>query len=203
MQHYYQINLNKGEDKAARIAQQLELQRWFLVAFFALIAAGVSYLTFSYNGDLDQMIQTKESKIAEVKLELQKLENTGTKLSKRDIMNLAQLENSRLLWAQKLASMGMEIPRDVALTNVSYEKGYLYVDGVHKVRKDQDPLAEVMHLVDQLKSNATFNDGDFESIFFGLGEDIISQDQPAFYFSIRCKIATRFTSKTIKFGKGV
>jgi hypothetical protein len=200
MPHVYRINLNKGEDKQARIAQQLEMQRWFLLGILVLAAAGLSGLTWHYNARLDGMIASKEADIQRVTEELQELRDTGSKLSKADILNLAQLERSRLLWTEKLQGLGMEVTRDMALTSVRYEKNYLYIDGIHKVREHQDPVDLVMQLVEQLRANGLFNQ-DFESVNFAASEDIISHDQRALRFEIQCKILPRFQSKTVNFGR--
>jgi len=201
MTHVYRINLNKGEDKQARIAQQLELQRWGVLVLLALIAAGLSGLTWNYNRELDGMIARKQQQIEQVKSELQELQDTGSKLSKRDILDLAQLEKSRLLWTQKLEGLAMEVTREMALTGVRFEKGYLYIDGVHKVREGQDPIDNVMQLVEQLRANRLFNQ-DFENVNFAASETIVSHDQPALRFEIHCKIMPRFLSKTVNLGAG-
>jgi len=200
VQHFYRINLNKGEDKAARIAQTLENQRWALLVLLVLIAGTMSWWTWSYNRDLNGMIADKENKIAQVKEELQKLKETGHKLSKRDILKLAKLEKSRLLWTQKIMGLGMECSREMALTSVRFEKGHLYVVGVHKVREGVDPIDNVMAFVDQLKANALFNQ-DFTSVHFARSEDIISHDQKALLFEIQCKIEPRFLSRDSMFGQ--
>jgi cell division protein FtsB len=200
VQHVYRINLNKGEDKAARIAQQLESQRWLLLILLVLLAGGVGWYTWTSNRDLDRMIADKQQKIDQVKAELQQLKETGNKLSKRDIFKLAKLEKSRLLWTQKIMGLGMETTRDMALTSVRFEKGYLYITGIHKVREGQDPIDNVMAFVDQLKANKLFNQ-DFESIQFANSQDIVSHDQKALLFEIQCKIMPRFLSKDFTFGQ--
>lgn len=200
MQHVYHINLNKGEDKQARIAQQLEMQRWFVLALFVIAAGVLSGFTWSYDNDLNSMIAEKESQIEQVKAELQELQDTGSKLSKRDILNLARLENSRLLWTQKLQGLGMEVSREMALTSVRYEKGFLYIEGVHKVREGMDPIDNIMIFVEQLRANELFNH-DFESVNFAESENIVTHDQPALRFQIQCKIQPRFLSKTVNFGR--
>lgn len=200
MQHVYRINLNKGEDKAARIAQQLEGQRWALLVVLALCAIGVGWFTWTSNRDLDNMIADKQGKIDQVKAELQQLKETGNKLSKRDILKLAKLEKSRLLWTQKVMGLGMECSHDMALTSVRFEKGYLYITGIHKVREGQDPIDSIMAFVDQLKANKLFNQ-DFDNVQFASSKDIISHDQKALLFEIQCKIMSRFMSKDFIFGQ--
>jgi hypothetical protein len=192
--HVYHINLNKGEDKAARIAQQLDNQRWALLVLLVLFSGGVTWFAWQANKDLDAMIADKQAKIEKVKADLQELSDTGSKLSKRDILKLAKLEKSRLLWTQKLMGLGMEVSKDMALTSVRYEKGYLYVVGIHKVREGQDPIDNIMAFVDQLKANQYFNQ-DFESVQFASSKDIISHDQKALLFEIQCKILPRFLAK--------
>jgi len=194
LQHIYRINLNKGEDKAARIAQQLDNQRWALLIVFALVSVGVGWMAWAENRQLDQMISDKQAKIEKVKADLQQLTDTGNKLSKRDILKLAKLEKSRLLWTQKVMGMGMEVSHDMALTSVRFEKGYLYIVGIHKVREGQDPIDNIMAFVDQLKANQLFNQ-DFESVQFASSQDIISHDQKALLFEIQCKVLPRFLAK--------
>lgn len=194
----YHINLNKGEDKAARIAQQLEMQRWAIVILLTLIAGGVTWFGLARNGALDNLIAQRQDQIENVKTELQELQDTGTNLSKRDILNLAKLESSRLLWTEKLIGLGEEVSRDMALTSVRFEKGQLYVAGVHKVRPNQDPLDKVMEFVKKLRENEQFNQ-DFKSIEFFYSEDIVQHDQPALLFEIHCKIDRKYLSKTVNF----
>lgn len=194
MQHVYHINLNKGEDKAARIAQQLDNQRWALLVLLALLSIGLGWVGWSANRDLDQMISDKQAKIEQVKSDLQQLTDTGNKLSKRDILKLAKLEKSRLLWTQKLMGLGMEVSRDMALTSVRFEKGYMYIVGVHKVREGQDPIDNIMAFVDQLKANQYFNQ-DFENVQFASSQDIVSHDQKALLFEVQCKVLPRFLAK--------
>ncbi|MDP2361235.1 MAG: hypothetical protein Q8O14_10870 [bacterium] len=200
MQHLYRINLNKGEDKAARIAQQLDNQRWALLVLLALLAGGVSWWTWSSNRELDHMIADKEAKIEQVKAELLELKETGNKLSKQDILRLAKMEKSRLLWTRKIMGLGMECSREMALTSVRFEKGYLYIVGVHKVREGVDPIDNVMAFVDQLKANALFNQ-DFASVQFFSSQDIVSHDQKALLFEIQCKIQPQFLSREMNFGQ--
>lgn len=200
MQHVYRINLNKGEDKAARIAQQLENQRWALLVVLALIAGGVAWWAWQSNRELDRMIADKQQKIEQVRNELQQLKETGNKLSKRDILKLAKLEKSRLLWTKKIMGLGMECSRDMALTSVRFEKGYLYIVGIHKVREGVDPIDNIMAFVDQLKANALFNQ-DFASVQFASSQDIISHDQKALLFEIQCKIMPHFLSRDVNLGQ--
>ena len=200
MEHVYRINLNKGEDKAARIAQQLELQRWGLLVFLLLIAGGMAWFTWDRNVQLDDMIQHKVEQIVDVKQQLQELRDTGAKLSKRDILSLARLENSRLLWTRKLMGLGMEVNREMALTAVRFEKGFLYITGVYKIREGGDPLDQVMIFVEQLRANELFNEN-FDNVYFASSQDIVTQDQPALLFELRCKIQSRFLSKTVDFGR--
>jgi hypothetical protein len=194
VQHIYRINLNKGEDKAARIAQQLDNQRWALLIVLAVLAGGLVWTGWSSNRDLEKMIADKQAKIAQVKQDLQQLTDTGNKLSKRDILKLAKLEKSRLLWTQKVMGLGMEVSPEMALTSVRFEKGYLYVTGIHKVREGQDPIDNIMAFVDQLKTNQYFNQ-DFENVHFASSEDIVSHDQKALLFEIQCKVMPRFLAK--------
>ena len=194
MQHVYRINLNKGEDKAARIAQQLDNQRWALLVVLALLAGGLTWWASRHNEALDKMISDKEQKIVQVKAELQKLKETGNKLSKRDILKLAKLEKSRLLWTQKMMGLGMECTNEMALTSVRFEKGYLYITGIHKVREGVDPIDNVMAFVDQLKANALFNQ-DFTSVQFASSQDIVSHDQKALLFEVQCKVEPSFMAR--------
>ena len=198
MHKLYTINLNKGEDKAARIAQQLEMQRWALVALLVLIAGGVTFFGFARNNSLDNLITQRQQQIQEVKDQLQELQDTGGNLSKRDILYLEQLERSRLLWTEKLMGLGAEVTREMALTSVRYEKGQLYVSGVHKVREGQDPLDNVMAFIGRLRSNEQFNQ-DFKNIIFYYSENIVQHDQPALLFEIHCPLQGKYLSKTVKF----
>ncbi len=197
MDHLYRINLNKGEDKAARVAQQLEMQRWGLVGIFVILFAVVSWFSYDYNSQLDDMIAEREQQIEQIKGELQALRDTGSKLSKVDILNLAKLEKSRLLWTQKIMGLSMETTRSMALTSVRFEKGLLYIEGVHKVREDEDPIDEVMAFVEQLKANNLFNQ-DFISVQFANSQHINSHDQKALSFEIQCKILPSFLNKDIR-----
>lgn len=198
MEHLYQINLNKGEDKLARVQRQMELQRWMLLVLFVVLAGGETFWIYSNNGRMNDLIAQKESEVAQVQAELQKLQTTGQKLSKRDIMNLARLEESRLLWSEKMEGLGEEVSRKMALTDVRFEKGHLYIVGVHKVSENLDPIDEVMRFVDRLKANEKFNQ-DFVNIQFASSEDIVTQDQPALRFEIQCRIEPTFLSKTVNF----
>ena len=198
MHKLYTINLNKGEDKAARIAQQLEMQRWALVALLVLIAGGVTFFGFARNNSLDNLITQRQQQIQEVKDQLQELQDTGGNLSKRDILYLEQLERSRLLWTEKLMGLGAEVTREMALTSVRYEKGQLYVSGVHKVREGQDPLDNVMAFIGRLRGNEQFNQ-DFKNIIFYYSENIVQHDQPALLFEIHCPLQGKYLSKTVKF----
>lgn len=200
MTKLYHINLNKGEDKAARIAQQLEMQRWAIVVLLILIAGGITWFGLARNSDLDNLIAQRQDQIQKVQDELQELQDTGTNLSKRDILNLAKLENSRLLWTNKLIGLGEEVNKEMALTSVRYEKGQLYVAGVYKVRPNMDPLDKVMEFVDKLRRNEKFNQ-DFRNIVFYYSEDIVQHDQPSLLFEIHCKIDKKYLSKTVQFTK--
>ncbi len=198
MHKLYTINLNKGEDKAARIAQQLELQRWALVVLLVLIAGGITWFGYARNGALDNLIAHRQQQIQDVKDQLQELQDTGDNLSKRDILHLEQLERSRLLWTEKLMGLGEEVTRDMALTSVRYEKGLLYISGVHKVREGQDPLDNVMAFIGRLRANERFN-RDFENISFYYSENIVQHDQPALRFEIQCPLLKKYISKTVNF----
>jgi hypothetical protein len=200
MDHIYKINLNKGEDKAARIAQQLDNQRWGILVFMVLLSGGLSWFTYHKNANLDSMIADKQDRIEQIKSELHKLRETGTNLSKRDILNLATLEKSRLLWTKKLIGLSMELTRDVVLINVRYEKGFMYIDGIHKIRENDDPIDRVMTLVDQLKANSLFNQN-FTNVAFASSEEIISHDQLVLKFTVECKVQSKYTTKTVNFGR--
>ncbi|MCA9785744.1 MAG: hypothetical protein KC488_04245, partial [Candidatus Cloacimonetes bacterium] len=70
--------------------------------------------------------------------------------------------------------------------------------GLHKVKEGEDPIDLVMDFVHRLENNPDFNEN-FSNIQFASSSDIISQDQPALQFEIRCKIEPKFLSKTINF----
>jgi hypothetical protein len=198
VEHVYSINLNKGEDKVARIQKQMELQRWLLLLVLALIGAGEAWWIHDSNTRLNDLLAQKESQVEEVQAQLAKLQRTGKNLSKRDILNLAALEESRLLWSRKLVGLGEETTPQMALTDVRFEKGHLYITGLHKVKEGSDPIDAVMAFVHRLENNTDFNQN-FSNIQFASSQDIISQDQKALQFEIRCKIEANFLSKTINF----
>ncbi|MBL7033670.1 MAG: hypothetical protein ISR91_05935 [Candidatus Delongbacteria bacterium] len=197
MVHQYRINFNKGEDKVSKLQRQMELGRWIVLVVFVLAAVAVGWYSQHHANRLTTLISDKQDQLQEVRDEIQHLRETGNQLSREDIMQLNELENSRLLWARKLQGLGEEVTEHLAITSVKYEKGTLNIFGVVRIMPNREPVFDVMDFVDGLNANPLFSQN-FASVKFQLSERITVQNESILKFNVVCEVLNRFKPRAFR-----
>ncbi len=197
MIHQYHINFNKGEDKLTRLERQMQIGRWLVLLLFVILLGTVTWFTQKYYAQLSDLISSKQKQLEDVRAEIRRLRETGTQISREDIMKLNKLEQSRLLWARKLQELGREASGRIALTGAKYEKGLFTINGAVKIVENREPIFDVMDFVDNLESNPEFN-RNFASIKFRSSEKSLVGEEEILEFEVVCEARNEFKPKAFR-----
>ena len=108
----FTINLNKGEGEVAVRIRKQERRSYILLALFALVFIILGGLTFAQNEAMNDVIRSRQQKLDRIKFEIDSLKREATKVSKDDVMALAQLEQERFLWARRLEKLAPDLKID-------------------------------------------------------------------------------------------
>ena len=94
---YIVINLNKAESAETLQARIKERVRWGVFSVLIALLIGVNARVWIISSGYDNIIDKKETEIARLKDEIDKLQSEGKNLSKDDILSFADLEQDRFL----------------------------------------------------------------------------------------------------------
>lgn len=186
---YYSINLNKASNRFDQFERSQQRRKAFsLVLFFifVLVAMGtVVYQTYRVQRTIDAYRAEYQS----IEERINKLEASSDYLSPEDVFALASITEERMTWSEKLAILGNILPRDVAITELSYDSGLnaFIIKGISKVRADMKDLDLVVAIINVVKANDDFSD-DFSEIKFQSSQRVKHRDQEMVKFEIACLI---------------
>ena len=186
---YLTINLNKASNRLDQFEQAQRRKRMFSVlAFFVIILLAIGVMGYkSYNIHL---------KINEMKAELQGiedkiavLESSSEYLSPEDVFTLAEVTKNRLVWSEKVAVIGNILPKDIAITELSFDDrlNAFMIKGVSRVKPGMKDLDLVVAIINVVKSQEDFA-SDFTDIKFQSSQRIKHLEQEIVKFEIACLV---------------
>jgi hypothetical protein len=183
----YKINLNKASNRLDQYENVRKRRRVVTIGlFFLIVLAGSAYIV--YRASLVQnSIKAQQAELTGIEDKIAQLEASSEYLSPEDIFNLANVARGRLTWSEKLSILADILPRDIAITELTYDdnvKAFI-IKGVSKVRSDMKDLDLVVSIIDILKAQPEFNN-DFSEIKFQSSQRIKHNDQEIVRFEIAC-----------------
>jgi len=154
---YIVINLNKAESAETLQARVRERARWVIFGILIALLLGVNTKVWIISVGYDKIIDKKETEIARLKDEIDKLQSEGKNLSKDDILSFADLEQDRFLWARNLEKMGALTPDDIAITGLRYKRKKLIIKGIALTFEDRKDFEIIDEYVQTLRNNKEFS----------------------------------------------
>ena len=154
---YIVINLIKAESAETLQARVRERARWVIFGILIALLLGVNAKVWIISVGYDKIIDKKETEIARLKDEIDKLQSEGKNLSKDDILSFADLEQDRFLWARNLEKMGALTPDDIAITGLRYKKQKLIIKGIALTFEDRKDFEIIDEYVQTLRNNKEFS----------------------------------------------
>lgn len=206
MVRIFTINLNKGEGELVLRQRRQERRSFLLLFLMGLVFAVLGGITWAQNEAINDVIKSREQKLARIQFELDSLKREGTNVSKDDVMALATLEQERFLWARRLEVLAEVLPPGMSVTGLELTNNRFFMHCLAQVDSTQKEFDIISQFVDLLKTTPDFRSGMFEIKFDkSLRKSVEGQD--ALMFSVECvtrdpdrgkkKKSTASASKTI------
>jgi cell division protein FtsB len=186
---YYSINLNKASNQLDQFEQAQKRRRVFSLAFlFTVIFAAmgvVGYKTYQ----VQKTIEEYRSEYKSIEDRITQLEASSDFLSPEDIFTLANITRERLTWSEKLSVLGNILPKDVAITELTYDgnQNAFLIKGISKVRPGLKDLDLVVAIINLVKAQEGFS-ADFSEIKFQSSQRVRHREQEMVKFEIACLI---------------
>ena len=186
---YYSTNLNKASNQLDQFEQAQKRKKVLsLVLLFVviLVAMGVvGYKTFQ----IQKTIEQYSSEYQMIEDRITQLEASSDYLSPEDVFALANITRERLTWSEKLSVLGNILPKDVAITELSFDAGLnaFLIKGISKVKPGMKDLDLVVAIINLVKAQEGFS-SDFSEIKFQSSQRVKRHDQEMVKFEIACLI---------------
>ena len=155
---YIVINLNKAESAETRLERIRERGRWALFSILIILLLGANGRVWIINSGYNAIIKQKKSEITRLKNEIRQMQSSGKNLSKEDILNFADLEQNRFLWAKNLEMLGSMTPDDMAITGLRFKRQKMVINGIALTFDDRKDFEIIDEYLQTLKANKNFSD---------------------------------------------
>lgn len=181
------INLNQASSKAARLEKRREQARWAMfVSVVLILVVGFGNLVVE-NARYAQIIEEKESQIANIQLQIDTLQQEGRNLSKEDILAMSELSDRRTIWADKLNALGRLLPHDMAITHLTFKDRYLTIAGVSRIYPDEREFDILEEFIARLENDKIFS-ADFSDIKFASYSRMTILNQDVVNFEVKATL---------------
>ncbi|MCB9366883.1 MAG: hypothetical protein H6506_05085 [Calditrichaeota bacterium] len=185
MVRIFTINLNKGEGELVLRQRRQERRSFLVLGLLALVFVVLGGLTWAQNEALDDVIKSREDKLARIQYELDSLKREGTNVSKDDVTALANLEKERFLWARRLEVLADVLPQGMSVTGLELQNNRFLLSCIAQVDSTEKEFDIISRFVDLLKTTPDFRQGMFEIKFDkSLRKNLEGQD--CLLFSVEC-----------------
>jgi Tfp pilus assembly protein PilN len=181
----FTINLNKGEGEQVVRVRKQERRAYLLLGLFALVFVVLGGLTWAQNLAMNDVIKTRTTKLNRIKFELDSLKREGTKVSKDDVMALANLETERFLWSHRLEKLSEILPPRMSLTGLQFQNKVLIINAIAQIDTSQKEFEVISKFVELLKGDPEFRKGMY-SIQFDQSTRKKIEDQEILIFQVKC-----------------
>ncbi len=186
---YYSINLNKASNRLDQFEESLKKKRLVSLVVFYVVLLGAAGALIYRTHLTQQSINNLNAELTEIEDKIARLEASSDYLSPEDIFTLAEVTKGRFVWSEKISLLGNILPKDVALTELSYDSrlNAFMVKGISKVKVGTKDLDLVVSIINVVKANDDFN-RDFSDVKFQSSQRIKYREQEIVRFEIACLI---------------
>lgn len=191
------INLNRGEGREEKLARWRRRKESIILSVFLVIFLILTIFNYNNHKSMQELISSKDAKIARINRELDELKREGQNVSKADVLALARLEQTRFLWTKKFYSMAEMLPKDVAVTGMEFANDSYIIRYIAKVRKEEKDFDKISEIMELMKNTQDFYE-DFVDIKFDQSHRINVDGQDILAFSTVCKLRKTETTKKSK-----
>lgn len=184
---YFKINLNKASNRLDQFESTRKKRKVVsVVVFFVFIFAAMGFAVYK-TMQLQTLIDSKKAELQSTQEKIVQLEASSDYLSPEDIFTLANVARGRLTWSQKLSILGNILPKDVAITELTYDETMkaFVIKGISKVKADMKDLDLVVSIIDIIKAEENFST-DFSEIKFQSSQRVKRGEQEIVKFEIAC-----------------
>lgn len=154
----YSINLvmkRRIEEKKA------EIKKYHMV-FLCIICFGALVGALAYSAleilKMERVLQDERDKLAKIENEYKKYQQTEMIVNKDDVELLDKLQNGRIFWTHKLASMALHLPENYWITRFGYQGTSYKVEGYGYISAEQEQLITLDNYLNNLRTDSTFSD---------------------------------------------
>jgi len=185
----YRVNLNKASNRLDQFEQKQKHRRVMALGFYFVVVLAITALAIFKSVKTQAVIDGYRGELAKIEEEISSLEASAEYLSPEDIFALAELAQTRMTWTEKLDVLGKILPRDVAVTELSYDNltKTLMIKGISKVKPSMRDLDLVVSIIDLIKANKNFSK-DFSDIKFSSSTRVKYSQQEFVEFEIACLV---------------
>jgi len=188
------INLNRGEGREEKLAKWRRRKESLVLTAFLLIFLILTSFNYNNHKSMQNLIQTKEQKIARVNRELDELKRQGQNVSKDDVMAIARLEQTRFLWTKKFFAIADMLPKNAAVTGMEFNNDAFIISYIAKVKKEEKDFDKISEIMELMKGTEDFYE-DFASIKFDQSHRIVVEGQDILSFQVACALRKTVTTK--------
>lgn len=188
---HYSINLNKASNRLDQFEQaQRRRKTATVIVLFVLLAfviGAVGYKTYLVNQTLDKY----RAELQSIEDRIMRLEASSDYLSPEDLFALASITRDRMIWSEKLQILGNILPKDVAITELVYDRDLnaFMIKGISKVKAGMKDLDLVVAIINVVRSQEDFS-RDFSEIKFQSSQRIKHRNQEMVRFEIACLLSS-------------
>lgn len=183
----FTINLNKGEDLAEREARWRKRREIITLTVLIIFVVILSMINIQQYRTAEGVLQTKRNIIADIDRQLDSLKKTGKNISKEDVLALAKLEKTRVLWTKKMLAIGELIPEEMAVTFMEYKNNILLLRFISSIKRDEKEFDRVKVMIDKLRNSPLFF-RDFSELRLKEQHRGDIEDQSILSFSVLCTV---------------
>ncbi|MCD6160909.1 MAG: hypothetical protein J7K40_00660 [candidate division Zixibacteria bacterium] len=185
----YKINLNKASNRLDQFEQKQKTKKVAALGFYFIVVALIVGLAVFESMKTQAVIDDYTAELENIEKEIAELKTSTDYLSPEDIFALAELATTRLTWTEKFNVLGLILPDDVAITELSYDYSMnaLSIKGISKVKYGTKDLDLVVSILDVIKNNEDFAK-DFVDIKFSSSTRVKYHGQEIVEFEIACLV---------------
>jgi hypothetical protein len=157
-----------------------------VVVFFIFIFAAMGFAVYKTT-QLQTLIDFQKAELESIQEKIDQLEASSDYLSPEDIFTLATVARGRLTWSRKLSILGNILPKDVAITELTYDEtmNAFVIKGISKIKTEMKDLDLVVSIIDIIKAEENFS-SDFSEIKFQSSQRVKRGEQEIVKFEIAC-----------------
>lgn len=154
----YQINLVRKLRSEEVQAGHRKFQTLVLITIcFGVLALSVFFASLQVLRMM-LVLHNEQNKLARIETEYAKYKETRMIVDKSDIELLDKLQNGRIFWTKKLASMAFYLPENYWITDFGYNAALYNVKGYGYISPKQEQLITLDDYLNQLRADSNFCD---------------------------------------------